>query len=131
MGHAGADLRDDAGAFVAQHQGQRQRKFLLHDDDVRMAHAGGDDADDHLVVARIVELQGLDRERPAGVADHGRLDFPHLLSSDPVRARRSEMNRSPASHCHFRYPDRELGRGALPASGAALASADRHDGRAR
>ena len=36
-----------------------------------MAHAGGGDADEHLPLMGLVELQGLDRERSPDLAQYG------------------------------------------------------------
>ncbi len=59
--HFGSDLLDHARAFVAQHRGQRNDRACLGDD-VGVAEADADDADQDLVRTRIVQLDGLDRE---------------------------------------------------------------------
>ena len=82
LGDARADLGDDAGALVPENGGQRQRDVLVADRKVGVAHAGGDDLDDHLVGLRLAELDGLERECAVFLTAYRSLDLhgrPPLL----------------------------------------------------
>jgi hypothetical protein len=70
MGHAAADVRDDAGAFVAQ-AGWRRRVRVPHLVELRMADPGREEADDHLVRPRVRDLDLVDDERLAMPDVHG------------------------------------------------------------
>src|SRR5256885_16523111 len=61
----GADHLHDAGALVAEHDGPIERPAPLAVDDVQVAvaDAGGRRAHQDLAARRLVDLDGLDRER--------------------------------------------------------------------
>ncbi len=65
--HAGADIDDDAGAFVAENRGKQALRIGARERElVGVADAGGFDLDQHFAGARAVELDGGDFERFAG-----------------------------------------------------------------
>ena len=59
-----AHLFHDAGGFVAKGHGHRSRAVTVDHRKVRMAQAGRLDLHQHLVVARRVQFQLLDHQRP-------------------------------------------------------------------
>ena len=73
--HVGAHRLDDTGALVAQHDRTVEREAALPIDDVQVAvaHARGRGADQHLTAPRLVDLDGLDRERLVHLAENGGL----------------------------------------------------------
>ena len=70
-GDVGADLLDDAGALVAEHVGEHLGRQEAAHGDVGVAQAGGDDAHQHLVGARPVEVDLGEGEGLAGGLDEG------------------------------------------------------------
>src|SRR5580704_11646485 len=68
-----------AGAFVAVNGGIRAIEIAVAAVQIGLAHAAGDDADDHLVRPRFAQLHGLDGERARPFADDGGLDLHGLL----------------------------------------------------
>jgi hypothetical protein len=68
-GDRGADGLDHAGTLVAEDAGQREGQGADRDAEVGVAETGGDDADDHLVGAGLVQLDVGQRERGAGGLD--------------------------------------------------------------
>ena len=74
--HVRADGGDDAGALVAEHDRRdRLRPDRLHRQ-VAVADPDGTELDEHLVAARVVELDLGDLERRLGACRDGGLD-PH------------------------------------------------------
>ena len=63
--HAGADLRDDAGAFVSNDGRQDARAQTFNGGQVGMAESCRPDLDQHLAGARAIEIEGLDFQRLA------------------------------------------------------------------
>jgi hypothetical protein len=61
--HLRADLLDDAGRLVAQHDGQRMRVKPLDEVQVGMAEARVGGAQEHLARGRLVDRHVLDDER--------------------------------------------------------------------
>ena len=74
LGNARADLLDNAGAFVPEHDRLRHRIHLVAHDHVGVTHAGRDNAHQHFVVARLAHAQLFDGEGTALVAHHGGSD---------------------------------------------------------
>jgi hypothetical protein len=83
-----ADLLDDAGALVAQHRRQRVRVGALHEVQVGVAEAGGLGADQHLVRARLVDLDVFDLKRLAHFAQHGGF---HAIAAAPTAAEPAKL----------------------------------------
>src|SRR6185369_15336495 len=69
--HFGADLLDDAGAFVAQHDREFGGDDAVDEVKVRVAQARGNGADQDLVRAGLVDADILDGERLAHFAKYG------------------------------------------------------------
>ena len=68
----GADLLHDASALVTQDARQREGEMTCLRGEVGVAHAGGDQAHEYLVRARLVEVHVFEEERrPGGVHDSG------------------------------------------------------------
>ena len=86
-GHAGADRRDDARAFVTRNERQLRlhRPIAVRRMEIRVADAARDDLDQHLAGPRCRDRHFLDRERLAEGADHGRFhrlrheNSPHTI----------------------------------------------------
>jgi hypothetical protein len=78
-----SDSLDDAGAFVAEHDRQRHRVHLIAHDEVGVAQPGGDDADEYLVVAWLVEVCRRQLEGPLRADDSGlaTVIFPATVSA--------------------------------------------------
>lgn len=81
------DLRDalahglhDAGALVSQHHGLRGRQHAVTDDEVGVADARRDDANEDLARSRIIELERLERQRGVRCAGDGCANL-HATSS--------------------------------------------------
>jgi hypothetical protein len=71
FGDTGADVLDNAGSFVAEHDRLRHRVDLVADNHIGVAHAGRDDAHQHFVVTRLPEPKFLDDEWAAFFAYDG------------------------------------------------------------
>ena len=69
--HFAADLLDDAGALMAEHDRDLRRIRAFDEVEIRVAHTGGDGADQHLVGAGFVDLNVFDGERLANFAQDG------------------------------------------------------------
>src|ERR1700733_2475913 len=65
-----ADLLDNAGALVSEHDRLRHRIHLVAHDHIGVAHAGRDNAHQHFVVARLAHAQLFNDEGTALVAHH-------------------------------------------------------------
>ncbi len=65
-GDVGADLLDDAGALVAEDPGEHLGRQAVAQREVGVAQAGRHDAHQHLVGARLVEVDLLEDERWPG-----------------------------------------------------------------
>jgi len=63
VGHAVADLLDDAGALVSEHARQREGDEPLANAEVRVAQPGRHDPDKDLAALRTVDLDLLEDER--------------------------------------------------------------------
>ena len=89
---AASHLLDDARALVPQNDRLRHRKHLIAHRHIRMADAGGDEAHQNLVVARLGQFQNLQRHRhgrragDSGLNFHGVVTSRVLGSSDGVDA---------------------------------------------
>lgn len=64
---------DNACALMAEHDRMRDREYLVAGDHVGVAHARGNDSDDHLIFARQRQRYRLQFKRAALLADHGGL----------------------------------------------------------
>ena len=71
LGDARANFLDNAGALMAEHDRLRHRIHLVADNHVGVAHAGGYDADQHFVVARLAHAQLFNGEGTTLAAHHG------------------------------------------------------------
>ena len=67
----GTDLLDDASALMPENPGEWKRDIPGLHREVRVAQAGGDHADDHLVAPRFVELDLLEGERRTSLVHYG------------------------------------------------------------
>jgi hypothetical protein len=63
VGHAVADLLHDASTLMAQDTGQGEGDQALTRAEVGVAEPGGEDADQHLVALRTLDLDLLEHER--------------------------------------------------------------------
>ena len=71
-GHAGADIDDDAGAFVAEDRGKQALRIGARQRElVGMTDTGRLDLDQHFAGARAIELDRRDFKRFAGGECHG------------------------------------------------------------
>ena len=86
VGHAVADLLDDAGALVPEHARQGEGDEPFPGAEVGVAEAGRDDADQHLVALRALDLDLLEHERLVVGGQHRRGGRRHVGS--PLGARR-------------------------------------------
>jgi hypothetical protein len=77
--HGIADGVYHAGAFVAVNGRVRAVEVTVAAVQIGLAHAAGDDTDDHLVRPRFAQLHGLDGERARPFAHNGGLDL-HVTS---------------------------------------------------
>ena len=84
---------------------------------VGVAHAGRADPHEHLAGPRLVELDALHGERPAGLVEDGRADLHHATR------RRSSASRSGST------PSPGPGGGAIVPSGAIVTGAGRSQSR--
>ncbi len=119
LGDARTDLFDDAGTLVTAHDRKARRQITVGEVQVGMAQPGSDVPDQHFTVARTVEIQLDDLERPArfeqncGGCLHGSPPSISIRSRvwRSVRSARIECQRSirrtPES------PTRQRGRGQL------------------
>jgi hypothetical protein len=71
VGHPGPDRLDDAGALVAEHDGQRMGPFAVGLADVGVADPGAHDPDEHLAAAGVPQLEPLDALRLAECTQDG------------------------------------------------------------
>jgi hypothetical protein len=55
LGHLRTDPFDDARALMSEHDRLWHRIDLISDNHVRLAHAGLNNAHQHLIVARLIE----------------------------------------------------------------------------
>ncbi len=62
-GGAGSECFDNAGGFVAEHHGHGARADTFDDGEIRMAQAGGGDADEEFAGAGGREFQRFDVQR--------------------------------------------------------------------
>src|SRR5690606_688461 len=74
LGNAGADLLDDAGAFVAEDRWPRQGRIGQHGE-VGVAQPGGDDPDENVTGARLGELDLIKSHRAVVGGGEGRGDL--------------------------------------------------------
>ena len=77
---AGTDLLHDPGALVAEHPREHLGGQAVAQREVGVAQAGGDDPDQYLVVAGLVEVDLLEAELPALLVDDHRRG-PHASRS--------------------------------------------------
>ena len=75
LGDARPGLLHDAGSFMAKHDRLGNRQMLVAHDDVGVADAGGDDADQDFACTRLLEVEGLERKGRAGATRHGGTDL--------------------------------------------------------
>jgi hypothetical protein len=80
-GHALADALDDAGALVPQDGRERDRDVLIADGNVRVTNPHAGDADENLLLTRLVEREPLDGPGPPRFANDGGGDGNHGYST--------------------------------------------------
>jgi hypothetical protein len=79
---ARTDRLDDAGGLVAAAEGEMADADVAGGEVVvRVAEAGGDSANEHLVIARLVELDRVDLPAPRDFAQQRGLRLHALLQS--------------------------------------------------
>jgi hypothetical protein len=81
LGHTASHLLDDTRPFVPEHNRLRYRERLVTHRDISVAHAGGNDSNEDLVVARLSELKDFQRLRRVRRARDG---CYYLHGSSPV-----------------------------------------------
>ena len=80
VGDSGADLLDDAGTLMTEHDGRADGDVAEARMLVGAAQAGGNNANEDLVLARIGDLKLLERERSAMLLDNCCFDL-HITCS--------------------------------------------------
>ena len=78
-GDVGAEFRDLAGGFVAEHRGEGHGERAFDRFQIGVAQAGGADAHQHVAGGERADVQCFDGHGRAGLAQHGGAGAWHVF----------------------------------------------------